>query len=395
MERNAAEIHRIENRGSWVRESGSVDINMVLEELNESEITIYTLFELSIISELEASQLLQIVSENTIALHNFIRMIHAKQEITNHDVYMTFLDTYKANLAGTVHPLYYPFHMEEYPSSQITDSLLNLEKEGVINRVEYILLYKRCMMNSPALRHCYSVFTKNKNEQAYTKNIRLCLSIVNTISPSSTMMDDSHASILEEIIIKKHLPGHELAWLLNEYESGSELIRNALNVCKQTGDIGGFLSFIPSVMQMYTAYQEELEAKQFLTLLLDEMISNNSIEESDAIVLSMLIKESNEMLMDVYKVYKSSDDFEGLLAALIYIAQSLQNGMDTLDEEEDEAEVIEEMDEELSLPSLEEALNVIQDVANELPPALVNDLQQRVYEGNGVLLSTVWNVNLD
>ena len=56
-ERDSALLHRIENRGSWVRDSTKIDLNMILNELNEAEIIIYTLFELGVISDNEASQL--------------------------------------------------------------------------------------------------------------------------------------------------------------------------------------------------------------------------------------------------------------------------------------------------------------------------------------------------
>ena len=84
-ERDSALLHRIENRGSWVRDSTKIDLNMILNELNEAEIIIYTLFELGVVSDNEASQLLQIVSETPTALHSFIKMIHSGSvELMNH-----------------------------------------------------------------------------------------------------------------------------------------------------------------------------------------------------------------------------------------------------------------------------------------------------------------------
>lgn len=382
-ERYSAQMQQIENRGSWMRDDSKIDITMILEELDESEVTIYTLFELAVISELEASQLLQIVSESPSALHSFIRMVRSNQsELTNHDLYSLFLSA-NSSVSGVVHPLYYPFHLEAYPTEPLTESLLMLEKEGVINRIEYILLYKRCMMNSPALRHCYSVYTKNKNQNAFAKNSRLCLSIYNTMKPSKmTQMSDADAMILEEIIVKKLLPECELTWLLNEYNESNEVVINAFSVCKQTGDINGFLSVIQSVMKMYSVYQDEMEAKQFLLVLVKEMVGNHSITSEQAAILTMFIQESNECLIELYKEYKKSGDFEGLLAALIYISS-------TWSSIEEEGEECEEEEEELSLPSLEQALSVIECVENELTASLVSELKQLIHEGDGLLLATV------
>ena len=383
-ERDSALLHRIENRGSWVRDSTKIDLNMILNELNEAEIIIYTLFELGIVSDNEASQLLQIVSETPAALHSFVKMIHSgSAELMNHELYTIFLSTYHEFIGKDIHPLYYPFHTESYPTNQLTQQLLLLEKNNSINRIEYILLYKRCMMNSPALRHCYSIAKRNGDSSVFVKNIHLCLSIYNLIKPTKmNQMEESDALIFEEIIINQYLHGDELAWLFNEYNKNNEVIMNAFSVCKQTGDMKGLLSVIHSIIQMYSVYQEELEAKQFLLLLIKEMVQNNTINQEQASILSFLVQEGNECVFELYEEYKKSNDFEGLLSALIYISLSKNN-----EDDENEGEICEE--EELSLPSLDQALDVINQVTDELSTDQVQRLQKMIHEGDGILLSIV------
>lgn len=343
---------------------------------------------------MEASQLLQIVSEVPQSLHDFIQLVHAnKSQLTNHVIYALFLDSHANALSRSAHPLYYPFHMEEYPSSQITGHLLELEKEGSINRIEYIMLYKRCMMSSPVLRHCYSVLAKTKNTQMFVKNVRLCLTVYDTIQPTTmTHMNETDAMILEEIIIKKHLQEFELTWLLNEYNEGNEVVINAFSVCRQTGDIAGLLSVLHSIIQMYSVYQDEMEAKQFLTVLVKELIANETITNEQAEVLSVLIQEGNACLIELYKEYKRSSDFVGLLDALIYVSNSVAHLEDEEGEmynEDEEGEMFNEEAEELSLPSLEQALNVITNVEGELPSSATAVIKQVIREGNATVLSIV------
>lgn len=383
-ERDSAQHQQIENRGSWMKES-AIDFNTMLNELNESDITIYTLFELQIISETEACQLLHAVSESTSSLQAFTKMIHSNQSLVNHDLYSIFLSPYSSSSSESIHPLYYPYHMESYPSRPLTNLFLQLEKETVISRIEYIQLYKRCMMNSPALRYCYTTYIKTNNRDAFANNLHLCLSVYNKMKPTRmTQMSESDAVVFEEIIVKQMLQESELIWLLNEYNENNEVILNALSVCQETGDLNGLLTVVHSIMQMYTAYQDELEAKQFLQVLIREMVNNNTVNQEQADRLILLVQESNECLIDLYKEYKKSSDFEGLLAALIYIS----NSCDILEEEED-GEEWEEEEEELSLPTLNEALMVIDSIEKELTTVKTCELKERICEGDGVLLSVV------
>lgn len=364
----------------------AIDMNTMLNELNESDITIYTLFELQIISETETCQLLHAMSESISSLQAFTKMIHSNQNLTNHDLYSIFLSPYSTSSCNSIRPLYYPYQMESYPSQSLTDLFLQLEKETAISRIEYIQLYKRCMTNSPALRYCYTEYMKNHNRNAFANNLHLCLSIYNSMKPTRmTQMSESDAVIFEEIIVKQLLQESELIWLLNEYNENNEVILNALSVCQETGDLNGLLTVIHSIMQMYTVYQDELEAKQFLQVLVREMVNNNTINQEQADHLTLLVQESNECMIDLYKEYKVSGDFEGLLAALIYIS----NSCDILEEEEEDGEEWEEEEEELSLPTLNEALMVIDSIEKELTTMKVCELKERICEGDCTLLSVV------
>ena len=69
-----------------------------------------------------------------------------------------------------------------------------------------------------------------------------------------------------------------------------------------------------------------------------------------------------------------------------YISLSKNN-----EDDENEEEICEE--EELSLPSLDQALDVINQVANELSSDQVQKLQKMIHEGDGVLLSIVCSID--
>ena len=119
---------------------------------------------------------------------------------------------------------------------------------------------------------------------------------------------------------------------------------------------------------------------------LDEAMKREIKEETGLTLKSLVFcgiiewpwEEDSRYLGLLYK----SNDFEGLLSALIYISLSKNN-----EDDENEEEICEE--EELSLPSLDQALDVINQVTDELSTDQVQRLQKMIHEGDGILLSIV------
>ena len=119
-----------------------------------------------------------------------------------------------------------------------------------------------------------------------------------------------------------------------------------------------------SVIEMVRNYETAIETQEFIGELVKELLNEESLSPSQAAVLSALLEKPAPCLCELYKEYKQSGDFEGLLSALLYLSSS-----DPLVNEELQGEEVDEMevasqddDGDMSLPSRDDVIAVIKSV---------------------------------
>lgn len=301
--------------GSWFNTNDSVEVDLISKELDESFIIIYSLYELALINEREGSQLLQRVSESPSIAHSFIEtMKQQERSISQTTWYTSFLSDCNPSQSLT-----YSFHCPVYPYKELVNALMKLKDNHMISCTEYIELYKRCLFDSPALLHCYSSVTKKNHQSAFANMIRFCGNAYHILKQDGDDIEmcSEDPAVLEEISTKHLLHDDEVSWLLREYRGKNSIIMNAFSVYRETG-IEGLTSIIQSAMVMFNHYQNEREAKEFLKLLVKEMMKNELINERQAMILSFKIKENDQMLIEYYNQYKERESFEELLTNIIH-----------------------------------------------------------------------------
>ena len=350
-DRRIAKEQESKNRGSW-RQIPSLDITAVLEELNRGQLFIYTLFELGIISETDTTTLLQIIQEDPNVLHLFISYASASNiRITDASLYHEFIHSHPCSSVRS-HSLY----SENYPVQAITSVLLELEQKSMITRVEYAMLYRRCASHSVVLEHCYSIFCKEKDEEAFVKSVRVAIELYNLLKGRSQPMKADHARIMQYIIDHNLLSEDEIEWMLCAYSEGNEVLLNSLDVCNETQDVDGLVILLRNVMAMLVSYQLKAEVQEYLGVLVNEMLSSGVVSRGQAERLLGLLQEPDECMRGLYEEYRRSGDFEGLVNALMVMGAA----------KGEEGEGVVEPEPEMKLPGKEEVVEVIEAMRGEL-----------------------------
>lgn len=300
----------------------SVEVDLISKELDESFIIIYSLYELGLINDREGSQLLQLVSESPSIAHSFIEAMNQQERsVSQTSWYTSYLSDCNPSQSLT-----HSFHFPAYPYKELVNALMKLKDDHMITCTEYIEFYKRCLVGSPALLHCYSSVTKTNHQNAFANMIRLCGNVYHILKQDDDIeMCAEDAAILEEISTKHLLHDDEVSWLQREYREKNPIIMNTFSVYRETG-IEGFTSIIQSAMVMFNHYQNEQEAKEFLLLLVKEMMKNELINEQQAMILSFKIKEKDRILIEYYNQYKETESFEELLTNIIHFISDNPNG---------------------------------------------------------------------
>ena len=203
---------------------------------------------------------------------------------------------------------------------QITEQLLKLEREGSLSKTEYAVLYRRSMDRSAVIRHCYDEFVKDHDLATLRKNLQLYLRVLEALrSPSAQISNPQHAAIIEELQRTEALSEAELRWVIDEYCEGSEVVVNSFDVCVESKDVAGLASMLRKLMKMVESYQLRDEAKSFFETLFREMVESGVVSVAQSEILFELLQESSPVLVDLYGEYLRSQDFEGLLGALIVL----------------------------------------------------------------------------
>lgn len=350
-ERLSAKEQESKNRGSW-RLIPSLDITAVLEELNRGQLYIYTLFELGIISETDTTTLLQIIQEDPKVLHLFVSYASASNiRITDAELYREFI---RQHPCSSVRP--HSLYSENYPVQAITGVLLELEKKAMLTRVEYAMLYRRCAGHSVVLEHCYSIFSKEKDEAAFVRSVRVAIELYDLLKGRSQPMKADHARIMQYIIDHRLLSEEEVEWMLREYSEGNEVLLNSLDVCSETQDVEGLVVLLHNVMGMLISYQLNAEVQEYLGVLVREMLTSGVVTQAQAERLLGLLQEPDECMRGLYEEYRHSGDFEGLVNALVVMGEAVA----------EEGEAVTEAEPEMKLPDKEEVVEVIEAMRGEL-----------------------------
>ena len=350
-ERLSAKEQESKNRGSW-RLIPSLDITAVLEELNRGQLYIYTLFELGIISETDTTTLLQIIQEDPKVLHLFVSYASASNiRITDAELYHEFI---RQHPCSSVRP--HSLYSENYPVQAITGVLLELEKKAMLTRVEYAMLYRRCASHSVVLEHCYSIFSKEKDEAEFVRSVRVAIELYDLLKGRSQPMKADHARIMQYIIDHRLLSEEEVEWMLREYSEGNEVLLNSLDVCSETQDVEGLVVLLHNVMGMLISYQLNAEVQEYLGVLVREMLASGVVTQAQAERLLGLLQEPDECMRGLYEEYRHSGDFEGLVNALVVMGEAVV----------EEGEAVTETEPEMKLPDKEEVVEVIEAMRGEL-----------------------------
>ena len=182
------------------------------------------------------------------------------------------------------------------------------------------MLYRRSMDRSAVIRHCYDEFVKDHDLATLRKNLQLYLRVLEALrSPSAQISNPQHAAIIEELQRTEALSESELRWVIDEYCEGSEVVVNSFDVCVESKDVAGLASMLRKLMKMVESYQLRDEAKSFFETLFREMVESGVVSVAQSEILFELLQESSPVLVDLYGEYLRSQDFEGLLGALIVL----------------------------------------------------------------------------
>ena len=318
--RLSAHSQQVRNRGSWRSTTEAFDISVVLEQLSRAEVLLYTLFELHILSEAQTSSLVRFLSEEPSQLQRFAKLTDVVgASLLDPSLYQPFLQQCEQRSSRTDHRLT-DVLQAEYPAAQITEQLLKLEREGSLSKTEYAVLYRRSMDRSAVIRHCYDEFVKDHDLATLRKNLQLYLRVLEALrSPSAQISNSQHAAIIEELQRTEALSESELRWVIDEYCEGSEVVVNSFDVCVESKDVAGLASMLRKLMKMVESYQLRDEAKSFFETLFREMVESGVVSVAQSEILFELLQESSPVLVDLYGEYLRSQDFEGLLGALIVL----------------------------------------------------------------------------
>lgn len=318
--RLSAHSQQVRNRGSWRSTTETFDISVVLEQLSRAEVLLYTLFELHILSEAQTSSLVRFLSEEPSQLQRFARLTDVVgAPLLDPSLYQPFLQQCEHRSSRTDHRLTDALPAD-YPTGQITEQLLKLEREGSLSKTEYAVLYRRSMDRSAVVRHCYDEFVKDHDLATLRKNLQLYLRVLEALrSPLAQVSNPQHAAILEELQRTEALSEAELRWVVDEYCGGNEVVVNSFDVCVESKNVEGLASMLRRLKQMVESYQLRDEAKSFFETLFREMVESGVVSVAQSEILFELLQESSPVLVELYGEYLRSQDFEGLLGALIVL----------------------------------------------------------------------------
>lgn len=318
--RLSAHSQQVLNRGSWRSTTETFDISVVLEQLSRAEVLLYTLFELHILSEAQTSSLVRFLSEEPSQLQRFAQLTDVVgASLLDPSLYLPFLQQCEQRSSGTDHGLK-DVLQADYPTGQITEQLLTLERSGSLSKTEYAVLYRRSVDRSAVVRHCYDEFVKDHDLSTFRKNLQLYLRVLEALrSPSAQISNLQHAAIVEALQRSQALSEAELRWVIDEYCSGNEVVVNSFDVCVESQDVAGLASMLRKLIQMVENYQLQDEAKSFFGTLFREMVESGVVSAAQSEILFELLQESSPMLVELYGEYLRSQDFEGLLGALIVL----------------------------------------------------------------------------
>ena len=158
--------------------------------------------------------------------------------------------------------------------------------------------------------------------------------------------------------------------------------------------MAGLVSMLRSVIEMVRNYETAIETQEFIGELVKELLNEESLSPSQAAVLSALLEKPAPCLCELYKEYKQSGDFEGLLSALLYLSSS-----DPLVNEELQGEEVDEMevasqddDGDMSLPSRDDVIAVIKSLKEAFSEREKDALYRLIEEGNVDVVLSVRDV---
>ena len=358
-ERDEARRQQSLKRASWRSSADQLNLEMEMETENRVDLFLHTLFEVGILSESLFLGLLQTVSEDVATLHAFVPLMASEDaSARNSHVYHVFYDSHRT--AASQHHVAVP----SYPSERITAKLLELQQRKTLTADEYVRLHRRCVANSPALQFVFTAYARDGKEEDLVEMLKLADSMFLRLRPTcSSFSNPSHAAILAHMEKERLLNAEELEWVKQAYCQGSEVVQSAFSLCAETGDVAGLVSMLRSVIEMVRNYETAIETQEFIGELVKELLNEESLSPSQAAVLSALLEKPAPCLCELYKEYKQSGDFEGLLSALLYLSSSDPLVNEELQGEEvDEMEVASQDDGDMSLPSRDDVIAVIKSV---------------------------------
>ena len=371
--RSSAQSQQARNRGSWRSSRGTLDISTVLEQLSLAEVLLFTLFELGVLNESQTSSLVRLLSENPSQLQQFIALTDTPNApLRDLALYAPFLQNCDVEPSHASHGLHELLHTE-YPSQQITEQLLQLEREGALSKIEYATLYRRCVNRSLVMHHCYDELVKDHDMGAFRKNLQMYLRVYATLTPPQAHINNpQHVAILQEVVATHSLSEKELQWVVSEYCNGNEVVVNSFSVCEETNDVAGLVAMLRTLIRMVGKYQLIEEATEFFEVLLKEMLESRVLSMSQCDVLRAMVHESNQVLLELYREYQRSQDFEGLLGALLVLSSTGQK----------ESTGVEELSEDdVILPTRDESIQIIKNI-EELGDDVKSQAEKLLGEGN-------------
>ena len=379
-ERDEARRQQSLKRASWRSAADQLNLELEMETENRVDLFLHTLFEVGILSESLFLGLLQGVSEDVATLHAFVPLMASEDSsVRNPQVYQVFYDSHRTS--NTQHRVAVP----SYPSDGITAKLLQLQQRKTLTADEYVRLHRRCVANSPVLQFVFTTYARDGKEDDLVEMLKLADSIYLRLRPSCTSFSNpSHTSILAHMEQKQLLSGEELEWVKQAYCQGNEVVQSAFSLCEETGDVAGLVSMLRSVIEMVRNYETAIETQEFIGELVKELLNEESLSPSQAAVLSSLLEKPAPCLCELYKEYKQSGDFEGLLSALLYLSSS-----DPLVTEDLQGEEVEEMEvasqddcDGLSLPSRDDVITIVHSLKEAFSDQEKDALYRFIEEGN-------------
>ena len=152
----------------------------------------------------------------------------------------------------------------------------------------------------------------------------------------------------------------------------AHIVGCSFSVCEETNDVAGLVAMLRTLIRMVGKYQLIEEATEFFEVLLKEMLESRVLSMSQCDVLLAMVHESNQVLLELYREYQRSQDFEGLLGALLVLSSTGQK----------ESTGVEELSEDdVILPTRDESIQIIKNI-EELGDDVKSQAEKLLGEGN-------------